>query len=1043
MRALCWIVEWSLRNRAVVLFATLVFIFFGLRAARSLPMDAVPDPTTVQVQIITRAPALSPLEIEQYVTVPVERAMSGTPRMTESRSISKYGLSVVTVVFEEDTDIYFARQLVNERLSVARESVPTQYGSPEMGPISTGLGEVFQFVVQNDAMTIMQREELLDWVIAPQLRAVKGVVEVNSLGGEDRQYQVVVDPKRLQAADVSIEEVVRAIQTSNANVGGGYIEHDREEFVIGTSGLIKDLDDLRRVVIGATPQGVPVTVASVADVRFGPRLRLGAATKDGRGETVGATVLMLMGENAREVTAAVKDKLAAMQSSLPAGTRIESYYDRSRLVQRTIRTVTRNLLEGAALVILVLLLFLGDLRAGLVVAVTIPLSLLFAVVVMRVAGLSGNLMSLGAIDFGLIVDGAVIIVENAVRRLAERRGELGRDLSIDERAEVVRGATIEVRAASVFGEAIIAIVYVPVLTLSGIEGKLFRPMATTVLLALAGAFVLSLTLIPVLTTLFVRPRAHDRETWLVRKAHALFAPVLDRVMRVRWLVVAGAAATLTGAVVLFGRLGAEFVPQLDEGDMLVEARRLTGVALSESLRESTQLETALLRIPEVVAVVSRTGAPEVATDPMGVEQTDVYLTLRDREEWRPNLTREALATELARATEESVPEITGGVSQPIQMRTNELIAGIRSDVAVLVYGNDLDVLRRLGDEIANRVRTVPGVVDLRVEQIAGLPYLRVVPDRAKLARYGLSIDDVNQVAQAMAVGVPTGTVLEGERRFGIVVRTDLGFDGDLSPFLGLPLKSVNGAVVPLGDVATLSFQEGPAEIARHQQSRRLSVEFNVRERDVLGTVRDAQRALVGLDVPTAYRIDWGGQFEHYAEAKERLLFVVPLAFMLILFLLWLAFRSLRAAALIFLNVPFAIVGGVAALSLRRLPFSISAGVGFVALFGVAVLNGLVLVSFARRLESEGVKHIDAIARATHQRLRPVLTTALVASLGFVPMALSRAPGSEVQRPLATVVIGGLVTATLLTLVVFPVVYAWLGRERGEPPVTPKDPSHGA
>jgi cobalt-zinc-cadmium resistance protein CzcA len=1031
MALLSLLVDWSLRNRPVVLVATLLFMLFGLNAALRLPIDAVPDITSVQVQIITTSPALSPVEVEQYVTVPIERAMAGIPRTEEVRSISKYGLSVVTIVFRDGTDIYFARQLVNERMREALDAVPPRYGKPELGPISSGLGEVFQFTLRNPRLSAMQLEELLDWQVGPQLRTVPGIVEVNSFGGEDRQYQVVLDPKRLQAAGVSVAQVAEALERSNANAGGGYIEHNREHFVIGTSGLVKNLDDLKRVVIGATPQGVPITVATVGDAVFGPRLRRGSASKDGKGEVVVGIALMLLGENARTVTAAVKAKLHEIAPSLPEGTRIEPFYDRAVLVERTIVTVGKNLLEGAALVVLVLLLVLGDLRAGLVVATTIPLSLLFALVVMNAFGLSGNLMSLGAIDFGLLVDGAVIIVENAVRRLAEAKQRAGRELSVEERIAGVRQATLEVRAASVFGEAIIATVYLPVLALTGIEGKLFRPMATTVLLALLGAFLLSLTLVPVLTSYLVKPGEAGHETWLLRRVHALYLPLLGAALRRRWLTLSLCVVALAGALALFTRLGAEFVPQLDEGDVLVEARRLPGVALSESVAEDLRLQQAILRVPEVTQAVSKTGAPELATDPMGMEQSDVYIGLAEREHWRPGITKQDIAEQISAAVTESVPEVASSLSQPIQMRTNELVAGVRSDVAVLFFGPDLDRLRALGERAAEIVRPIPGAVDVRVEQVAGLKYLRIEPDRAKLARYGLSIADINQLTETLAVGHGVGEVLEGERRFGIVVKTGHDFTGDLAPLLALPLRAVTGQVVPLGDVAVLRFVTGPAQVSRASQSRRITVEFNVRGRDLLSVVHEAQAALAReLTIPTGYRAKWGGQFEHYEDAKHRLLLVVPLALSLILFFLWMAFRSLGAALLIFLNVPFAVVGGVVALWARDIPFSISAGVGFIALFGVAVLNGLVLVAFAREREAEGEAPLQAMRRAAELRLRPVLMTGLVASLGFLPMALSTAPGSEVQRPLATVVIGGLVSATLLTLLVLPAVYGWL--KSGQP-----------
>ncbi len=1033
MALLSAIVSWSLKNRALVLFATALLVLVGARAAATLPIDAVPDITNVQVQVITTSPALAPTEVEQYVSVPVERAMAGIPRTTEVRSISKYGISVVTIVFEDGTNMYWARQLVSEHMLEARSNVPRHYGVPEMGPITTGLGEVCQFVVVNPRLSQMALEEVLDWQIRPALRTVPGIVEVDSFGGERREYQVILDPARLQAAGVSVAQVVEALEKSNANAGGGYVEHNRERFVIGTNGLVKDIDDLRRVVIGATPEGVPITVATVGDAAFGARLRYGAASMDGKGQVVVGVALMLMGENSRTVTERVKNKLAALEPSLPKGTHIDVFYDRSVLVNRTIRTVLTNLGEGALLVIAILFLLLGDVRAGLVVATTIPLSLLVAVVAMNAMGLSGNLMSLGAIDFGLIVDGAVIIVENAVRRLGEAERAAGRRLLPDERRSTVEAATLEVRAASVFGEAVIAVVYLPVLALTDIEGKLFRPMATTVLLALGGAMLLSLTLVPVLTSLFVRAPARSAEAWLLRAAHRVYAPTLAWSMRHRAMAGAVAAMLFAGTVAAFGGLGAEFIPTLDEGDLLVESRRLPDVALSASIDTDARVQRALLEVPEIRTVVSKTGSPQLATDPMGIEQTDVYLAIKERKDWRPGLTREELAAQIAAKITERVPEVGGFIAQPIQMRTNELVAGIRTDGALLVYGPDLSTLRTIAERASVVIGRVQGAVDVRAEQVAGLKYLRVTPDRNRLARYGLTIADVNQIVETIAVGHAAGEVMEGERRFGIVVKVRNEFAGDLDPLLRLPLRSVSGQIVPLGDVADLEIVTGPAEINRANQSRRISVEFNARGRDLKSVVHDAESAVrASVPLPAGYRVEWGGQLTHYQDAAARLSVVVPLALALIAFLLWFAFRSLRVAAVILLGVPFAFIGGVIALLLRQIPFSISAGVGFIALFGVAVLNGLVMVSFSRHLEESGETTEAAITRVAEQRLRPVLMTALVASLGFLPMALSTAPGSEVQRPLATVVIGGLVTATLLTLYFLPAAYATvMGRRRSE------------
>ncbi len=1031
MRLLSAVIEWSLRNRPVVVLATLVLVAAGLVSAVRLPLDAVPDVTSNQVQIITSAPALSPVEIEQYVTAPVERAMSGIPRVTQIRSVSKYGLSVVTVVFTDDTDVYFARQLILERMGEAAAAIPAGYGKPQMGPISTGLGEVFQFVVRGDGKTLMELEETLDWYLGPQLRTVPGVVEVNSMGGEDKQYQVIVDPARLQAAGLSLAEVAHAIEQTNANAGGGYIERNREQLVIGTDGLVRGLDDLRSVVVGATPQGIPITVATVGDVRFGPRLRRGASSMDGQGEVVVGVTLMLMGENARSVTQRVKAKLAELTASLPPGTRIEPFYDRAALVDRIIATVTLNLAEGAALVIVVLLLLLGDFRAGLIVALTIPLSMLFALTVMTATGASGNLMSLGAIDFGLIVDGAVIIVDNAVRRLGERRRERGVTLSSAERIETVRIAALEVRRASIYGEIIIAMVYIPVLALQGVEGKLFGPMARTVLYALGGAFLLSLTLVPVLASAWLVPREQERETWFMRSLDALFRPVLGIALRFRAVVVGGATLLVAGAVFLFFQIGAEFVPQLDEGDLLVEVRRLPGVALTESVATDRRIQQALLQVPEVAHVVCKTGSPAVATDSMGIEQTDVYIQLKPHDRWRDGLTKDELAEQISQAIAREVPEVSAALSQPIEMRTNELLAGARSDVVIQIYGPDLALLQKLGDRVATILREVSGAEDVRAAQAAGLGYMRIKPDRARLARYGLTVADVNILAEAMAAGRPAGVVFEGDRRFDMVVKIGLLPEAGVEVFRGLPLKAATGQIVPLGAVADVIVERGPAVIEREKQSRRLPVEFNVRGRDLVSVVAGAQAALASqLQLPVGYRLEWGGQFESYESARRRLTIVVPAVFALILFLLWLAFRAVRPAVLIFLNVPFAVVGGVFALWVRGMPFSISAGVGFIALFGVAVLNGLVLLTYARRLEDEGVPPVEAIHRAALRRLRPVAMTALVAALGFLPMALSTSPGSEVQRPLATVVIGGLFTAATLTLLVLPAVYQMLAGRFG-------------
>ena len=1023
------ILAWSLRNRMLVIIGFIVLVGFGVRAALRLPIDAVPDVTNIQIQLITTAPALSPVEVEQYVSVPVERAMAGIPKTTEIRSLSKYGISVVTIAFEDGTDIYFARQLVAERMREAEDAVPREYGTPEMGPISTGLGEIYQFVVRGEHRSPRELKEALDWYIAPQLRMVPGVVEVNSFGGETKQYEVALDARRLQASGISVSDVVSAIEQANGNAGGGYLEHGSEQLVVGSVGLIRSVEDLRTVVVGTSGDGVPITIGRVASrVELGSALRRGAASIDGQGEVTVGVVMMLMGANSRTVTEAVKAKIAELSPSLPHGIRIEAFYDRSALVDRTIGTVAKNLAEGALLVVLVLVFLLGNLRAGAIVALVIPLAMLFALLLMNAEGSSGNLMSLGAIDFGLIVDGAVIVVENAVRRLAEAKHKEQRELTAQERTKVVEGAAAEMLSASLFGQLIIAIVYIPILGLGGTEGKLFHPMATTVLFALGGAFLATITLVPVLASLVLRGGT-ERETLLMRFLNRAYRPALTATMRRRGVALACGVLVLALAVMVGRNIGAEFVPKLDEGDVLVEARRLPGVALSESIATDKRLQKALLEIPEVLHVVSKTGAPDLANDPMGIEQTDVYIQLQPPSKWRDGWVKEDVANAVAEALEENVPELSIGLSQPIEMRTNELVAGVKSDIAIEIYGPDLAELQRVAQRVASAVRRVPGAVDVRAEQGHGLSYLRITPDRGALAQHGLTIKDVNTLTEAMAVGHRAGIVREGDRRFAISVKLDR-VDGDLDRVRQLPLRSARGAVVPLGDVATVEAVTGPLVVNRNKLSRRITVEVNVRGRDLVSVVNDA-RAAVSRDValPAGYRVEWGGTFENFLSAKKRLQLVVPLALLGILFLLWRAFDKGKPAILIFLNIPFAIIGGVFALALRDLPFSISAGVGFIALFGVAVLNGLVLVSFARQLEAAGRPAHEAIVEAARLRLRPVLMTALVAALGFIPMALSTAPGSEVQRPLATVVIGGLVSATFLTLVLFPAVYSLVHRRR--------------
>jgi len=1010
----------SLRNRLGVTMAAVVLVVLGWVALFQLPIDAMPDVTTVQVQILTKAPALGPVEIEQFITRPVENAMSGLPNLEQIRSTSRYGLSAVTVVFKEGTDIYFARNLVEQRLSVAQEAIPSGIDRPEMGPITTGLGEVFHFVLEGEGYSAMELRTILDWDIAYRLRSVPGVVEVNTWGGQAKQYQVLVDPARLLAYRLTLPQVFEAVERNNLNRGGGIIEKGGEAYVIRGEGMVSGIEDLEKVVVGVTSEGTPILVKHVGEVREGPMLRIGGATRNGNGETVIGLVLMLQGENARQVVDRVKRALAEIQPSLPKGIRIVPYYDRQNLVSRVIATVSKNLIEGGFLVIAVLLLLLGNLRGGLIVASAIPLSMLAAFIGMVQAGISGNLMSLGAIDFGLIVDGSVVMVENILRNIS------GKNLRDEDRGEAIARAAKEVGRPIVFAVGIILIVYLPILTLSGIEGKMFRPMAWTVVFAVAGSLLLSLTLVPVLCSLVFLGEVKEKETWLMRLAHRAYRPVLDRAMAHPRLTIVVAASLFALSLAAGTFLGAEFVPRLDEGDIVIQASRLPSVSLSQSLSSTTEIEKLLRPFPEVRTVVSRTGSPEIATDVMGIDLSDVFVILKPRRDWRPGMDRERLIATMHDALEKGVPGNVFSFTQPIEMRFNELIAGTKSDLAVKVFGDDLDILAQKGRELAAILAKIPGAADVKVEQTAGLPMVRVRVNRDRIARLGVRVEDVLAAVEAARSGRVVGSVLEGRRRFDVAVRLSEGIAADPNAFGAVPIGTPDGRLIPLAQLAEITIEEGPAQISREQIERRIVVEANVRGRDLAGFVAEARAAVAAkLHFPSGYYATWGGQFEHLEAATRRLMVAVPLALFLILALLYGAFGSPRPALLIFLNVPFATSGGILALLFRGMSFSISAGVGFIALFGVAVLNGVVLVSFARKLQAEsGLEPSEAARRAAMVRLRPVLMTALVASLGFVPMALATGSGAEVQRPLATVVIGGLISSTLLTLVVVPALYRW-------------------
>ncbi len=1021
------LVEFALRNRFLVLVFTTLVIGVGLWAMQVLPIDAVPDITPNQVIVLTNSPGLGPVEVERFITFPVETAMSGLPGVTEIRSISRLGLSSVTVFFKENMDIYFCRRLVMERLPQAKEAIPPGFGSPEMGPISTGLGEIYQFEVQGQGQSLMELRSILEWDIAPLLRSVPGVVEVNSYGGELKTYEVQLDANRLISYDIPLSKVFEALERNNFNSGGGYIEHNQEQYVVRGEGLVGTLEDVGNIVVGATKSGTPIYVKNLGSVAFAPMIRQGAATRDGRGEVVTGVVMMLIGENSRVVARSVGEKLKEVQNTIPPGVKVYPYYDRTTLVQRTIRTVEKNLIEGAVLVIVILLLLLGNIRGALIVASAIPLSMLAAFVGMVWTGISGNLMSLGAIDFGLIVDGSVVMVENIVRHLTESRRHGGERNTF----AIILDSAREVARPVFFAVLIIIVVYFPILTLEGVEGKLFRPMALTVIFALIASLVFALTLMPVLSSFFLAGKVKEEESRLIHYVKARYVPWLRKAIASPKVTVSIAGATLGFGIIAVSFMGAEFIPRLDEGTLAVQAWRLPSVALSESVKSTTMVEKVLKRFPEVDTVISRTGRAEIATDPMGVEVSDIYVILKPHEEWKTASTREGLIEAYNKALQENVPGNIFSYSQPIELRMQELIAGVRSDVAVTLFGTDLDLLRQKADEIVRILSQVKGAADVKAEQTGGLPYLRVEIRRDQIARYGINASDVLDAVEAIG-GKQVGQVLEGQKRFAMQVRFGPGDRDALDKIGNLKVADPQGRLIPLSQLAKLHTEEGPAQVSRTNIHRRISVEANVRGRDLSGFIKDAQAAVdAKVSLPSGYWITWGGQFENLQRATQRLAIVVPLSLFLIFILLYTTFNTMRPALLIFLNVPVAASGGVLALALRGMPLSISAGVGFIAVSGIAVLNGVVLISYILARRREGVALEEAVVEGAITRLRPVLMTALVASLGFVPMALATSAGAEVQRPLATVVIGGLVTSTLLTMFVLPTLYRWFEGRREE------------
>lgn len=1024
------ILRLSIERRFLMLSLILALVGVGVWSFQRLPIDAVPDITNVQVQINTEAPGYSPLEAEQRITFPVETALYGLPNLSYTRSLSRYGLSQVTVVFEEGTDIYFARNLINERLGAIKSALPPGL-EPEMGPIATGLGEIFMYTVEalpgatqadGSPLDATALREIQDWIIKPQLAQVPGVIEVNTIGGYDKQYHVTPSPQRLLEFGITVDELVSALRANNTNRGAGYIERNGQQLLVRSPGQLTTIGDIEQVVI-ANRDSVPVRVADVAEVAIGKELRTGAATRDGK-ETVMGTAMMLVGENSRAVAQAVAEKLEAIQPSLPDGVKVEAVYDRTALADKAIATVEKNLLEGALLVIVVLFLLLGNLRAALITAAVIPLSMLATITGMVRSGVSANLMSLGALDFGLIVDGAVIIVENCIRRLsqAQHQGQL----ALKERLQLVFEATNEVIRPSLFGVAIITVVYLPIFALTGVEGKMFHPMAATVVMALLAAMVLSLTVVPAAVAVFMGGKISEKESPVISGAKSLYRPALRVAMRFRWLVLGGATALVAVCLWLATTLGSEFIPQLDEGDIALHALRIPGTGLEQSIEMQSQLEERLKAFPEVDKVFAKIGTPEVATDPMPPSVADNFVILKPRDQWPdPDKTKDELVAEMAEAVE-MLPGNKYEFTQPIEMRFNELISGVRADLGIKVFGDDLDQLLASANDVLEVVESMEGAADARVEQVTGLPMLSVHPKRMALSRYGLTVDDLQGLVAAGVGGENAGLIYEGDRRFQLVVRLPEDIRRDVDSLADLPVPLPDGGYVPLSEVAELELAPAPNQISRENGKRRVVVTANVRDRDLGGFVEEAQARIADdVDLPPGYWLDYGGTFEQLQSASQRLAIVVPVTLAIILALLVMAFGSLKDALIIFTGVPLALTGGVLSLWLRDMPLSISAGVGFIALSGVAVLNGLVMIAFIRDLWHEQGDLMKAIVEGALIRLRPVLMTALVASLGFVPMALNTGTGAEVQRPLATVVIGGIISSTLLTLFVLPVLYALL------------------
>jgi len=1023
------IIRFSIKNKLVIGIMTLALIVWGVWSANKLPIDALPDVTNNQVQIITRAPTLAAQEVEQFITYPVEKSMVNLPNIVEMRSFSRFGLSVITVVFEDDVNIYFGRQLISEKLKEAEQEIPREAGTPQMAPVTTGLGEIYQYVLHpkkgsEQKYSAMDLRTMQDWIVARQLYGIAGVAEITGFGGISKQYEVAINPDRLKAMNVTIPEIFTALQKNNENTGGAYIDKKPNAYFIRGVGIVSSINDIENIAVKKQSNGIPVIIRDVAIVQFGSPPRYGAMTYNGEKEVVGGIVLMLKGANSADVVSRVKERMQSIEKSLPADVTIEPFLDRTDLINRAINTVKTNLMEGALIVILVLVLFLGNLRAGLIVASAIPLSLLFALGMMNLFGVSANLMSLGAIDFGLIVDGAVIIVEATFHQLVIRKAT--DRLSQNQLDVTVQQSASRMMNAAAFGQIIILIVYLPILSLQGIEGKMFRPMAQTVGFAILGALILSLTYIPMMSALFLSKNISHKKTFADRMMdffQRLYAPALRRTIQLKYMIVGGAFALLIVAIFLFNRMGGEFIPTLEEGDYAIEFTLPQGASLSQTTETVLQAERMLKKYPEVKMVVSKIGSADIATDPMPVNNGDVIVLLKDKKEWKTTDDFYELADRM-RETLNNIPGVIAEPSQPIQMRFNELMTGIRQDVAVKIFGENMDTLLSYANKVAVSIRSIKGITQPQVERVSGLPQITINYDRNRLAAYGMNIQDVNHVISTAFAGEVAGVVYENERKFDLVVRLDSAHRTSLEDVSNLYIPADNGAQIPLSQVANVSYQTGPSQISREEGRRRIVISFNVSGRDVKSVVEEVQQALDKKGkLPPGYYYTYGGSFENLQKASARLKIAVPIALALIFLMLYFTFKSVKQALLIYTAIPMAAIGGVFALLLRDMPFSISAGVGFIALFGVAVLNGIVLIGTFNQLEKQGMEDvIQRVLEGTKIRLRPVLMTATVASLGFLPMALSQGAGAEVQKPLATVVIGGLITATLLTLIVLPLLY---------------------